>query len=107
MTAASGEGAGALQDAERPVHCQLGPYIVEVEAGKSYLWCACGRSGTQPFCDGVGHRGTAFLPVRYDARDSRTIFLCGCKESRVRPLCDNTHARIAGYEGLRQKKQGD
>jgi CDGSH-type Zn-finger protein len=23
-----------------------------VEAGKDYFWCACGRSASQPFCDG-------------------------------------------------------
>ena len=23
---------------------------VEVEAGKTYYWCACGRSARQPFC---------------------------------------------------------
>lgn len=87
---------------EAPVHCQLAPFIVPVEKGKSYLWCACGRSTTQPFCDGEGHKGTRFLPVRYDAVETRTVFLCGCKETKVRPLCDNTHARIAGYEGARQ-----
>ena len=31
---------------------------VNVEAGKSYWWCACGRSKSQPFCDG-SHKGTA------------------------------------------------
>ena len=25
---------------------------VEVEKGKSYYWCACGKSKNQPFCDG-------------------------------------------------------
>ena len=28
------------------------PIAVKVVAGKSYWWCACGRSKTQPFCDG-------------------------------------------------------
>ena len=28
------------------------PIAIEVEAGESYWWCACGRSKTQPFCDG-------------------------------------------------------
>ena len=28
------------------------PLAVDVEAGKSYWWCACGRSKAQPFCDG-------------------------------------------------------
>ena len=29
-----------------------GPIAIEVEKGKSYYWCACGRSKKQPFCDG-------------------------------------------------------
>ena len=36
-------------------------YYYEVKAGKRYLWCACGRSKSQPFCDG-SHAGTEFLP---------------------------------------------
>ena len=35
------------------------PIPVKVEAGKSYWWCACGRSKKQPFCDG-SHKVTAF-----------------------------------------------
>ena len=45
-----------------PVIAQKGPYEVELEAGKSYLWCACGHSATQPFCDG-SHAGTGITPV--------------------------------------------
>ena len=32
---------------------QKAPYAVEVEAGKSYFWCACGQSSKQPFRDGT------------------------------------------------------
>ena len=35
------------------------PIPINVEAGKSYWWCACGRSKAQPFCDG-SHKGTGF-----------------------------------------------
>ena len=28
---------------------QKAPYPVAVEAGKSYWWCACGKSGKQRF----------------------------------------------------------
>jgi len=73
-----------------PVIAQKGPYEVEVEAGKSYLWCACGRSATQPFCDG-SHKGTGLTPVLYECRESGTVFLCGCKHTGDRPFCDGTH----------------
>lgn len=28
------------------------PITIDVEAGKTYYWCACGQSKSQPFCDG-------------------------------------------------------
>ena len=43
------------------------PMPINVEAGKSYWWCACGRSKAQPFCDG-SHKGTAFTPQRIEGR---------------------------------------
>ncbi len=36
----------------KPTIAQKAPFPVQVESGKSYFWCACGRSGKQPFCDG-------------------------------------------------------
>jgi CDGSH-type Zn-finger protein len=35
-----------------PVIAGRAPIEVEVVAGKSYWWCACGRSATRPLCDG-------------------------------------------------------
>ena len=35
---------------------------VDVEQGKSYFWCSCGKSSKQPLCDG-SHKGTEFNPV--------------------------------------------
>ena len=69
------------------------PYSVEVEAGTKYFWCACGRSATQPFCDG-SHTGTGMAPVLYKAEKSRTVFFCGCKRTAKRPLCDGTHTTL-------------
>ena len=40
------------------------PLAIDVEAGKSYWWCACGRSKKQPFCDG-SHKQTEFRPVEW------------------------------------------
>jgi len=66
------------------------PYAVEVEAGKRYFWCACGRSQKQPFCDG-SHKGTTFTPVKYTATDAKKVFFCGCKTTKSQPLCDGSH----------------
>ena len=35
-----------------PVIAAASPAVLELEAG-SYYWCRCGRSRTQPFCDGA------------------------------------------------------
>lgn len=67
-----------------------GPYPTEVQAGKTYYWCACGRSKNQPLCDG-SHKGTGFEPVAYTAEKSETVYFCGCKRTSNQPLCDGTH----------------
>ena len=76
-----------------PVVAQKAPYPVEVEAGKSYYWCACGKSARQPFCDG-SHKGSDYTPVKFDATESRKVFFCGCKHSAKSPMCDGSHARL-------------
>ena len=76
---------------EEPVVAQLGPYQVELEEGRAYLWCRCGRSSRQPFCDTAGHKGTSFLPLRFVAESSGTFNLCGCKSTDDAPFCDGTH----------------
>jgi CDGSH-type Zn-finger protein len=76
-----------------PVIAQKGPYAVEVEEGKRYFWCACGRSKTQPFCDG-SHEVTDLRPVKYTAEVSKKVFFCGCKQTGKQPLCDGTHNNL-------------
>ncbi len=73
-----------------PIVAQKSPYPVDVQAGKKYFWCACGRSKNQPFCDG-SHKGTGLTPVAYDAAQSRKLWFCGCKTTKNRPLCDGSH----------------
>lgn len=29
------------------------PFKMTLEANKKYMWCLCGRSKSQPFCDGT------------------------------------------------------
>lgn len=67
-------------------------HAVRVEPGKSYAWCACGRSVTQPFCDG-SHDGTGIAPIPYRAERDEWLWFCGCKRTHNRPFCDGSHAR--------------
>ena len=76
-----------------PVIAQKAPYPVEVEAGKKYFWCACGKSGNQPFCDG-SHKDTEFVPTPFDAEESKKLFFCGCKRTQGVPLCDGSHSAL-------------
>jgi CDGSH-type Zn-finger protein len=77
---------------EKPVRAANTPFATPVEAGKTYYWCACGRSKGQPFCDG-SHAGTEFTPVKYDATATKTVYFCGCKQTKNAPLCDGSHAK--------------
>ena len=76
-----------------PVITQKAPFGVEVEAGKSYYWCACGKSATQPFCDG-SHKGSGISPVKYEATETKKVHFCGCRHSHNLPLCDGTHKSL-------------
>ncbi len=71
------------------------PYYAELEAGRTYFWCACGRSRTQPYCDG-SHAGTGIVPVRYTARtEGEEVLFCACKRTAGAPFCDGAHNELA------------
>jgi CDGSH iron-sulfur domain-containing protein 3 len=76
-----------------PKIAQKAPFAVELEAGNEYYWCACGRSSTQPFCDG-SHQETGLSPEAFTAEKTGKAYLCGCKHSNKKPFCDGTHARL-------------
>lgn len=76
------------------------PFKVFVEAGKTYSWCSCGLSQTEPFCDG-SHKayknedGTSIMKsVKYSATESKVVFFCGCKHSKNGVFCDGTHEKL-------------
>jgi len=76
-----------------PVIAQKSPYPVDVKAGEAYWWCACGRSKSQPFCDG-SHKGTDITPAKWVAEKDGKAFFCGCKQSKTPQLCDGSHKAL-------------
>jgi CDGSH-type Zn-finger protein len=56
------------------VIAQKGPFATAVVAGKTYYWCACGRSSKQPFCDGT-HKQTTLTPIAFTAENNETVFV--------------------------------
>lgn len=57
-----------------------------------YLYCTCGYSRNQPFCDG-SHHGTKFEPMRFTIKKEREYRLCQCKQCARGPFCDDSHLR--------------
>lgn len=68
----------------------LEPIVVELKKGEKYLWCKCGRSKTQPFCDG-SHHGTKHKPILFEAKKDGAVKLCNCKITKSSPFCDGSH----------------
>lgn len=78
---------------------QKRPYIVSLEAHKSYCWCSCGLSTTQPFCNGAhkayNEKHNANLkPVQFTAEKTKKVMLCGCKHTGNEPFCDFSHVGV-------------
>ena len=74
------------------------PCLVSLVEGRRYFWCACGRSKTQPFCDG-SHAGTGFLPVKFTAQETDEELLCACKRTATPPYCDGSHNALSSHYG--------
>ncbi len=92
-----------------PIVSDNKPKAVNLEAGKRYHFCRCGRSRSQPFCDG-SHAGTAITPLTFEADEDGSAHLCQCKQTANAPFCDGSHAQVpadeVGHE-FRLERTGD
>ena len=68
------------------------PVFIELEAG-THLWCTCGFSKNQPFCDG-SHNGTKHKPLVFEMKKKKTMKICNCKMTGSGPFCDDAHLEI-------------
>lgn len=77
----------------KPVIADNKPSMVSLVKGQTYVYCTCGLSSKQPFCDG-SHSTTEFSPKVFTAEKDGDGFLCMCKHSGNAPYCDGSHGQI-------------
>ena len=86
----------------KPIIADNKPVKVTLSKGQEYHFCTCGRSRSQPFCDG-SHVGTSFNPKVIVSEEDGDAYLCACKHSGNKPFCDGTHKKFGddqvGKEG--------
>ena len=82
---------------DKPIIAAKKPAKAELQAGEKYFWCACGRSSSQPFCDG-SHRGTGMTPMAVSVDEDTEAFLCQCKATANPPYCDGSHTRLGAAD---------
>ena len=85
-----------------PIVADNKPVKVTLIKGQEYHFCTCGRSKSQPFCDG-SHVGTSFTPRVIVSDEDDEAYLCACKHTGNTPYCDGTHKQFSkddiGKEG--------
>jgi len=72
------------------------PFKYRCTAGEIYMWCSCGWSHSQPFCDRLcqnEHYKLTMRPVKFIPSETKEYWFCNCKQTSKRPFCDGTHRR--------------
>ena len=80
------------------------PVKVSLDKDKKYFFCACGRSASQPFCDG-SHKDTEFTPKAFVAEKQGDHWLCQCKHTGNAPYCDGSHKQFSA-DDVGKESQG-
>jgi glutamate synthase domain-containing protein 2 len=91
---------------DKPIIADNKPAKVTLAKGQEYHFCTCGRSKSQPSCDG-SHMGTSFTPKVIVPDTDGAAYLCACKHTGNSPYCDGSHKQfnndLIGHEGPEQK----
>lgn len=87
------KGSQISKDYRRTKNTGTSPVKQELAAG-TYLYCACGYSDNQPFCNG-SHHGTKHKPILFEISATRNVSLCTCKLSKTAPFCDGSHKSLS------------
>ncbi len=77
-----------------PIVAANSPIPVDLKAGETYYFCACGKSANQPFCDG-SHKGSEFVPKPFTTEEDGQKYLCRCKQTGNTPFCDGAHKTVS------------
>ena len=91
---------------DKPVIADNKPAKVTLAKGQEYHFCTCGKSKSQPSCDG-SHAGTSFTPKVIVPDKDGVAYLCACKHTATSPYCDGSHKQFkddqVGLEGPNEK----
>jgi glutamate synthase domain-containing protein 2/CDGSH-type Zn-finger protein len=80
-----------------PVVANNKPVKVTLSKGQEYHFCTCGKSRSQPFCDG-SHAGSGFQPRVIVSDEDGEAYLCACKHTGNSPYCDGTHKQFSAED---------
>lgn len=71
----------------KPVIADNKPKKIKLEQGEEYLFCACGQSSDQPFCDGTHAKAdTDLTPQSFTAERPKTPFCANANTPETRPI---------------------
>lgn len=78
---------------DKPLVAARLPRYTNLEQGKTYMWCTCGASKSQPFCDN-SHSSSAMKPLPFTVEKTKPRWLCRCKQTKNPPFCDGSHLDV-------------
>lgn len=90
---------GKYRPASVPVNNGYYPYNSYLEKGKVYLFCTCGASAKNPWCDSYCNKMTTRLrPIYFNVTESGYYKMCNCKQSSNSPFCNGTHRAVYKFQ---------